>query len=127
LSGELNAGLGGAWFPNRIATGKLSNPTVSQWFDPSAFATPTSGTFGDSGRDVLVGPDWRTWDMSLAKNWHLRWLGEAGQFQFRCDATDLTNHPNFGQPNHSIGTPAAGTITSSNTARNIQFGFRLYF
>ncbi len=127
LSGELYTGANGAWFPNRVSTGKVSHPTLSEWFDPSAFAIPTTGTFGNSGRNILSGPDWRTWDLSLAKNWHLRWLGEGGQFQFRCDATDLTNHPNFGQPNTQIGTPGAGTITFANTSRNIQFGFRLNF
>jgi len=126
-SGELNTGEGGAWYPNRLASGKLSNPTVSEWFDPTAFATPTPGAFGNSGRNILEGPGWKDWDLSLAKNWKLKWLGEGGQFQFRCDATDVTNHPTFGQPNASIGTPAAGTITSSNTSRTIQFGFRLYF
>ncbi len=124
---NLDGSLAGAWYPNRIGNGKLANPTINNWFDTSAFLTPDPYTFGNSGRDILRGPDYRDLDFTLAKDFRLKMLGEGGRFQIRADAFDVFNHPNFGQPNNAIGTPGAGVISSSATSRNIQLGAKLTF
>ena len=75
-------------------------------------------------------------DISLGKHFPIRKLGEAGDLEIRVDTFDTFNHPNFGQPNGAIGTPAAGTITSANASnglfpysqgRILQLGARLSF
>jgi hypothetical protein len=38
--------------PNRTGSGKLSNPTIAQWSDKSAFALPASFTYGNSGANI---------------------------------------------------------------------------
>ncbi len=38
---------------DRVASGHLSNPTIAEWFDTSAFVAPPPFTFGNSGRDIL--------------------------------------------------------------------------
>ena len=133
---NLDGSLAGGWYPNRIGNGKLANPTINDWFDTSAFVTPAPYTFGDSGRDVVRGPDYRDLDFSLAKDFPIKKLGEAGKLQIRADAFDVFNHPNFGEPNNAIGTPGAGVISSTvgagqsssgSTSRNIQLGLRLVF
>jgi len=44
---------------------------------------------------------------------------------FRSEFFNLSNHPNFGLPNGSIGSRSAGTITSVvSNAREVQFGLR---
>jgi outer membrane receptor protein involved in Fe transport len=124
---NLSGALDGNWFPNRLGSGKLAAPTVSKWFDPSAFAVPSAGTFGDSGRTILRGPDMRQVDFSLAKSFALPFLGEAGAFQLKADATNVFNHTNLLNPNASIGTAGAGIISSAQGARNLQFGARMQF
>jgi len=131
LSGAIN---GSAWWPNRICNGTLSHPVVTTnsptttgWFDTSCFVAPAEYTYGDSRRDILRGPDWRTVNLALAKHFALRKLGESGQLEMRVDAYDIANHPNFGQPNSSIGSGAEGSITSANTNRNLQVGAKLSF
>jgi hypothetical protein len=48
--------------------------------------------------------------------------------QFRAEFFNTLNHPNFGLPNSSIGSTAAGTITGVLTnARQVQFALRLHF
>ncbi|MEO7145326.1 MAG: carboxypeptidase regulatory-like domain-containing protein, partial [Bryobacteraceae bacterium] len=69
-SSTLNAGSGVQW-PNRIGSGVLSNPTISQWFDPTAFAAPGAYTYGNSGRNILFGPGTRQFDVSLFKSFAL--------------------------------------------------------
>jgi hypothetical protein len=124
---NLDGSLAGAWYPNRIGNGRLANPTINNWFDTSAFATPAPYTFGNSGRDILRGPDYRDLDFTLAKDFRLKMLGEGGKVQIRADAFDVFNHPNFGQPNNAIGNPGAGVISSSATSRNIQLGAKISF
>ncbi|SPF40691.1 conserved exported hypothetical protein [Candidatus Sulfotelmatobacter kueseliae] len=131
LSGAIN---GSSWWPNRVCNGTLSHPVVTTnsptatgWFDTTCFQAPAEYTYGDSRRDVIRGPDWRTVNMSLAKHFALKKLGEGGQLEMRVDVYDIANHPNFGQPNASIGSGSEGSITSANTNRNLQVGAKLSF
>jgi hypothetical protein len=107
-SGSLDAGYE-VLRPNRLGSGKLSNPTINEWFNTADFAAPANFTFGDSGRNILFGPDYRSVNMSAAKDFKFR---ENMRFQLRADCTNVFNHTNFGMPNNQIGSPAAGTITS---------------
>ncbi len=124
---NLSGALSGTWRPNRLASGSLANPSIGEWFDVSAFAQPAPYTFGNSGRNFLYGPGFENVNLSVAKNFRIGFLGEAGRLQFRADVNDIMNHPNFGMPNSSIGTAAAGTITNALTSRNIQLGAKLSF
>jgi hypothetical protein len=124
---NLSGSLADSWYPNRIASGKVPNPNISEWFDPTAFTEPAAYTFGDSGRNVLLGPGYRDVDLSLDKSFPIRKLGEAGKLEFRADAFDLFNFSNWGFPNSSIGTSGVGVISYSNTSRNFQLGLRLSF
>src|SRR5262249_29615107 len=46
--------------------------TPSCWFNPSAFAVPAPGQFGNSGRNVLRGPGFAQFDLALKKDFQLR-------------------------------------------------------
>jgi Carboxypeptidase regulatory-like domain len=119
---------GFAWFPNVVGNPKVSNPNINEWFNPTAFQVPANNTFGDARRNMLRGPDWRDVDFSLGKTF---WLGEYGgkdyHLEFRGDAFDALNNPNFGQPATGIGEDNAGTITYANSNRQMQLGARLTF
>jgi len=49
--------------------------------------------------------------------------------QFRAEAFNLTNTPQYGKANTTFGAPTFGVITSTTytTPRNIQFSMRLSF
>jgi hypothetical protein len=99
--------------------------TLTKWFDPSAFSTPAQYTYGNAGRNSLIGPGRTNLDMSLMKIFPVR---EAMQFQFRFEAFNIFNHPQFGYPNANIGNAQAGQITSIvGTARNLQASLRFQF
>jgi len=99
--------------PDQIGSGKLSNPSPSQWFDPSAFTVPTG--FGNSGRNFLRGPRFFDLDLSLGKSFRIR---ESMSFEVRADAYNAFNHPQFNNPDTSIVSATAGQITSSQGANN---------
>jgi hypothetical protein len=124
---NLSGALTGSWYPNRIASGKIANPSILKWFDTSAFVQPTSYTFGNSGRDVVTLPGFKDMDISLQKSIAVPWLGERSRFTIRADAQNATNHTNFYGPNFNIGTLAAGTINTAYPGRDIQLGAKLVF
>jgi hypothetical protein len=124
---NLSGSLQNDWYPNRIASGTVPNPSISEWFNPAAFVEPAAFTFGNSGRDVLLGPSYKDWDLSLSKSFPIKKLGEGGQLEIRADAFDSLNNPNFGFPNSNVGTLGVGVISTANTNRLIQLGAHLTF
>jgi hypothetical protein len=121
--------------PNRIGDGLASDPTIAQWFDPSAFVSPTdtTGTYGDAGRNILRGPTQFNIDFSVIKGTKIGKLDT----EFRVEAFNLLNHPQFGQPNGTFGNAAFGQITTmlanpscalcGTTERNVQVAFKIKF
>ncbi|MBX6358676.1 MAG: carboxypeptidase regulatory-like domain-containing protein [Acidobacterium ailaaui] len=112
--------------------GKVIEGTPVQYFNPTAFVVPVSGTYGNLGRNTLTGPGLSSLDFSLRKNTALT---ERLNLQFRGEIFNLFNHANFGTPNtvvyssaSSAPSPTAGVITTTaTTSRQIQFGLKLLY
>jgi hypothetical protein len=113
--------------PNRLCNGNLpsSQRTLADWYDTSCFVSPPQYAFGNTGRNILIGPGLETLDFSLHKNFQIT---EALGLQFRVESFNMLNHPNFSTPGTSIGSTSAGTISSVITnAREIQIAARLHW
>jgi hypothetical protein len=123
-TGRSILGFGANDRPNVVGNPELSNPTTSQWFNTAAFAFPAPGTFGNAGRNILDGPGFQNVNMSLLKNTR---FNERVNLQFRAEAFNLFNHPNFNLPDNFLGSPTFGRITSARDPRHIQFGLKLLF
>lgn len=133
LQNTLNIG-GGAQFPNRIGSGVLpkSERTIRRWFDASAFAAPGQFKFGNAGRNILYGPGTKQVDLSLFKSFPLG--KDNRRLQFRAEAFNVFNTPQFNNPDSRIGFGEVGRITSAGnppifqrTSRQIQLALKLYF
>jgi hypothetical protein len=94
------------------------------WLDKSAFKEPVAGTLGNSGVGVIRGPGWDTFDLSMQKTFPFM---EKRNFEFRAEMFNLTNTPQFGTPVRSASSATFGEITSSQGARQIQFGLKFNF
>jgi hypothetical protein len=102
----------------------------SRWFSAAAFSAPpiffdAFGPFsipGNEGRNVITGPGFRDWDLSLER--HAR-LSERTSLVLRADFFNLTNHPNFDRPGLIFGTSNFGKVSSAENSRQIQFSVRL--
>ncbi|MGI8988914.1 MAG: hypothetical protein ACR2I2_04900 [Bryobacteraceae bacterium] len=100
--------------------------TTNQWFNKVAFAIPPAFTFGNAGRDILLGPRLFSVDFSATKQFLMPWEGH--QLQLRFEAFNLLNHPNFGFPSATITDTAFGRISSTATdMRQIQFALKYTF
>ncbi len=82
--------------------------------------------YGSAGRNILSGPGYKSWDISLSKN---NRLSERVNLQLRAEFFNALNNVNFGQPNRSfnVNMPQFGTITTAGRPREIQFGLKLEF
>lgn len=130
VSSLLNSGSAAQW-PNRIGPGRTEDPTIQRWFNPADFVSPGNYIFGASGRNILFGPGTKQFDLSVFKEFYFT---EATHLQFRAEAFNTFNTPQFNNPNAQIGNPAAGTITSAGapllfqrTSREIQLALKLYW
>ena len=113
--------------PNRVCDGNLPSGqrSINEWYNVSCFVAPPVYTFGNTGRNVLIGPNLVTWDFGGDKDFRLT---ERFGLQFRSEFFNILNHPNFGLPSGSIGSTSAGTITTEITnARQVQFALRLHW
>ena len=113
--------------PDRVANGTLSSDqrSLANWFSTAAFATPPPFTYGNAGRDILFGPGRVNFDMSLFKDFPIR---EQIKLQFRAEAFNIFNTPQFGQPNGSIGNAQAPVISSTiGNPRQLQVALRFAF
>lgn len=123
-TGRSILGFGANDRPNVIGDPRLSRRSQEQWFNPSAFAFPPRGSFGNAGRNILDGPGYQNVNASLIKSTA---LSERFKLQFRAEAFNLFNHPNFNLPDNFLGSPTFGRITSAREPRHIQFGVKLLF
>jgi hypothetical protein len=99
--------------------------TAAEWFNPTAFATPPAFTFGDVGRNTIIGPGLQTLDFALAREFS---IVERMKFQFRAEFFNALNKVNLGTPDRFVNTPQFGTITEASTpGRQIQLSARLSF
>ena len=120
--------LGGGQRPNWNGQNPaLRNRSVTKWFDTSAFSAPAAFTFGSSPRTFSgLRSDWtRNVDTSLQKNFRI--VHELNA-QFRAEAFNLTNTPQFAPPNTSFGNANLGVVTAQqNQPRSIQFAVKLQY
>jgi Carboxypeptidase regulatory-like domain len=85
---------------------------------------PTPGTLGSLSQTSLQGPGAFRLDVNLIKSFSLR---EGRELQFRVDAINLLNSPQFGSPETDINSTNFGRITSAAGARLIALSARINF
>ena len=127
-SANLSGAQAGFWYPNLVGNPSLAHPTVKEWFNTAAFAKPAPYTFGNSRRNTMRGPGETVVNMSAAKNYPFKAWRDPMNLQIRIDAFNAFNHTVLANPNAGIGTPLAGTITSTRmSGRLLQLGARFSF
>jgi len=122
--GTNNVGAGAEGLPNLVGDPK-GPQTVDQWFNKAAFELVPSGTFGNAGRNIVRGPGWITFDMSVQRRINLT---DRFNATLRWDVFNLFDRANFGLPERNITAATAGVIsTLAGDPRVMQFSLRLGF
>ena len=143
-------------FPDRVrgaGCGTLSNPgNIQNYIKTQCFISPAAVVFngvhyfpyGNAGRNEIYGPGVVSLDLSLAKNTYVKRISETFNVQFRAEAFNVINHPNFASPvdsgqnvildptiagigiASSAGVINTGTIDqTSTTSRQMQFALKV--
>ena len=109
-----------------------ANQTIDNWFNPAAFSTPATYTWGNLGRYMGNGPGALEFDTTLQRKFQLT---EKVAFNLRATAYNLANHPIFSNPSGTSSSSSFGRITSivndgatgSGAPRRIEFMLRTDF
>ncbi|MBV8827816.1 MAG: hypothetical protein JO108_01160, partial [Acidobacteriaceae bacterium] len=136
-----NTGAGGYDRPNFTGVSPyVNNPTPSRYWGLAAFAEAPPGQFGDVGRNSIYGPGIINFDAEIHKQFRMPYK-ESHSLQFRFEAFNSLNHPNWQMPNLNIlagaaqpGLPATaahqnfGVVTATSTnMRQLQLGLKYLF
>ena len=118
----------------------LDNATPSRYWNLNAFVEASPGQFGNAGRNSIMGPGIIGFDSEVHKEFRMPYK-EGHVLQFRFEAFNVLNHPNWGMPTLNIlsgaaqpGMPATaahqnfGVVSSTSTAmRQLQLGLKYSF
>jgi hypothetical protein len=107
--------------------------TIDHWIDPARYSIPSPDEvvvsnfhFGNcSATPGPRAPGISLWDMSLFKQIPVT---ETKQFQFRVEAFNIWNKPQFGAPDTNVGHSSFGSISSlASPARQVQLALKFFF
>ena len=133
-------------FPDRLTGGgcqSLINPgNVLNYLKLQFFVPATPVVFrgtnwlraGNAGRNVVIGPGLGTVDFSLFKNNYIPKISESFNAQFRFEAFNVLNRPNFSPPtdNEFLFDQSGGTISgagaidlTTTTSRQLQVALKI--
>ena len=107
-----------------LDSGRSHGELISEFFDTSLFTQNAVGTYGNTGKNVLLGPRFFNTDLGVTKNIRVK---ERVGVQFRAEFFNLFNNVNFKLPNSQLTSSSFGTITSAYDPRILQLALKLSF
>ena len=118
-------GIAGVTTANGLNTA-YSNKAIFAPNGQPVLVNPQPGEVGTMGLATVKGPRSLSFDMNMIKRFRLR--GEYTNFEFRLDAINILNHPNFANPNMNInGVGTFGQITTAGNGRRFVLNTRVNF
>jgi hypothetical protein len=104
----------------------------AQWFSKTnsdgspIFTAPAKNTFNmqKNVRSRIHNPGFQNWNLGLYKKFAIT---ETKGFQFRAEAFDAFNHPNWNGADFNPTSATFGKTTAKSNERNIQLSLRFYF
>ncbi len=122
----------GAYFSERAdATGASvslpgSDRTTLRYFNTAAFTLPAPGEFGNAGRNTIPGPGTVNFNTALGRFVTLSRERDM-RADFRVEASNVFNTPNFGALAAVVNATDFGRVTSVKAMRSLVFSMRLRF
>jgi hypothetical protein len=101
-----------------------TNDKLTQWFTTSSFGAPQNNTFGNAGRNILIGPSTFNIDFAAHKVFAIT---EHTNLQLRAEFFNLLNHAQFNNPDTGLADSTFGQITTAREPRVIQLALKLVF
>jgi hypothetical protein len=103
-----------------------TNKAIAAPNGQAVLVNPQPGQVGSLGLTTLKGPRSLGLDMNMIKRFKLH--SETTNFEFRIDAINILNHPNFGTPVTNINAlNTFGRITTATGSRRFVINTRVNF
>jgi hypothetical protein len=118
--------------PVALSGSRSRGEKVAEYFNTSALVQAAPGTYGNLGRNSIIGPSFSNLDATVFRRIPLRVLGESGRLALRAEAFNVFNTPHFANPNPdlgaALGSSSFGQLTeTSSDARILQFSLKVEF
>ena len=107
-----------------LDTGRSRQELIAKYFEATAFALPAMGSYGNAGRNTMIGPGRWNLDGAIFKSFRVR---ESLGLQFRWEMFNAVNHANLSNPRNNITAANPGQINATSPPRIMQAGLRLTF
>ena len=119
---------GGYDRPNATGTSPyLDNPTPSRYWNLDAYTEARGGEFGNVGRNAILGPGIIGFDAEVHKQFRMPYK-EGHSLQFRLEAFNAMNHPNWGMPTLNILSGGIRVVSGTNgSMRQVQLALKYSF
>ncbi|MBV9609829.1 MAG: carboxypeptidase regulatory-like domain-containing protein, partial [Acidobacteria bacterium] len=102
----------------------IPDPSVTQWFNTAAFVAPPSGQFGNAGRNTIIGPGSRLFNMAFTKMFP---MGDVRALEFRAQMSNIFNTPQFTSIDTVVNSPSFGRVVSVGSMRSVLLTARFRF
>ena len=103
---------------------QIGDPTTTLFFNKAAFSIPAPGTFGNAGRNTIVGPGTSNMNMSLTRNLS---FGQNRGMSIQIQASNLFNTVQFSSIDTVVNSRTFGQVTGVRQMRRIQVSTRFRF
>jgi hypothetical protein len=124
-SDNANIGAGPAQRPDLLRNPNIQNQRPEQWFDTSAFVMPRPFSFGNAGRNIVIGDGLTNIDLSAVKQFKIR---DRFTLQGRAEFFNAFNNTNFADaPGRIAFTPSFGRYFAAENPRQVQLALKLLF
>jgi hypothetical protein len=124
-AGTVSQGASGALRANYIGGPiSLADPSVSEFFNTAAFGVPSAGTFGDSTRNMIVGPGSHQLNAQFVRD--IR-LGGNRALTLNVNAVNLLNTVIWGSVDTNINSPTFGQVLTVRPRRVVTVNARFRF
>jgi trimeric autotransporter adhesin len=123
---DVNAGTNGTLRADLVPGQPVtpSNRSIVEWFNTAAFVAPPAGQYGDARRNSIIGPGSKVFDMAFTKIIPLK---ESRMLEFRAQATNIFNIPNYSSIDTTVNSPTFGRVTAVGAMRQFTITSRFRF
>jgi hypothetical protein len=102
----------------------VSDPTTAEFFNTAAFSIPPPGTFGNAGRNTIIGPGTSVMNLGITRNIS---FGQTRGLSIQLLANNVFNTVQFMTIDTVVNSPTFGQVTAVRPMRRIQLLMRFRF
>ncbi len=102
----------------------VSDPSSTLFFNTAAFSVPAAGTYGNAGRNTIIGPGTSVMNLGITRN--ITWAQTRG-LSIQLLASNVFNTVQFASIDTVVNSPTFGQVTAVRPMRRIQLLFRFRF